>query len=184
MKRLSEYRRAKGLQLKELAEALGLSGSLASKWEAYKCLPKAETAYRIDEALNLNIFDHDPKFTGHFVRVRAGSKKKAQLNAPRVGSDSVAYSNAVIAERERKRDEDRAAWQKAIVKAIEQSGLSVARFAEEIGVDIVTLRDWRGGNHCPGFRIRYELDEMLNMGLFEHDEFTDDEMRISSQMGI
>ena len=61
---------------------------------------------------------------------------------------------------------------------IERNGWSVPEAADQIGIDDRTLSAWLEGETGPMDNTAYEIDDMLGLGVWNHDEYLDDYYRI------
>ena len=61
---------------------------------------------------------------------------------------------------------------------IERHGWSIPEAADQIGIDDRTLWAWLDGETGPMDNTAYEIDDLLGLGVWNHDEYADDYYRI------
>ena len=61
---------------------------------------------------------------------------------------------------------------------IERHGWNVQEAADQIGIDDRTLSAWLGGETGPMDNTAYEIDDLLGLSVWNHDEYSDDYYRI------
>lgn len=68
---------------------------------------------------------------------------------------------------------------KALRKVRKMKKMSSKSFAEEIGMSYVTFRNWERGIGRVPKSLRYEIDEILNLGFYVHTRKIDEMLRVS-----
>lgn len=71
----------------------------------------------------------------------------------------------------------------ALREYIERQGWSVQQAADQIGIYDWTLQGWLDGKTRPTDNIAYEIDDLLGLGVWNHDEDSDDYYRIRGRAG-
>lgn len=66
----------------------------------------------------------------------------------------------------------------ALREYIERQGWSVQQAADQIGIYDRTLQAWLGGKTGPTDNIAYEIDDLLGLGVWEHDDYSNDYYRL------